>query len=146
MPLAVDGMRGRALNDRDQTTHDLEQIWSDHDQTASDQDQTWSDHDQTMSDSDQRSSDEDQHAADHDFAAGGDAATYFRGANGVASRSGSVRCARAEAGKKNASVPGSVFKYARLRSAPMQVAQQFLAALARDWDGSLDALKDHLSQ
>ena len=32
----------------------------------------------------------------------------------------------------------------RLRSAPMQVAQQFLAALARDWDGRLDALKDHL--
>jgi hypothetical protein len=26
----------------------------------------------------------------------------------------------------------------------MQVAQQFLAALARDWDGPLDALKDHL--
>jgi DNA-binding transcriptional ArsR family regulator len=34
----------------------------------------------------------------------------------------------------------------RLRSAPMQVAQQFLAALARDWDSSLDALKDHLDQ
>ncbi|MDU0288610.1 metalloregulator ArsR/SmtB family transcription factor [Saccharothrix longispora] len=32
----------------------------------------------------------------------------------------------------------------RLRSAPMRVAQQFLAALARDWDGPLDALKDHL--
>ena len=32
----------------------------------------------------------------------------------------------------------------RLRSAPMQVAQQFLAALARDWDGPLEALKDHL--
>lgn len=32
----------------------------------------------------------------------------------------------------------------RLRSAPMQVAQQFLAALARDWDGPLAALKDHL--
>src|SRR6266508_3020193 len=30
----------------------------------------------------------------------------------------------------------------RLRSAPMQVAQQFLAALARDWDRRLDALKD----
>jgi DNA-binding transcriptional ArsR family regulator len=28
----------------------------------------------------------------------------------------------------------------RLRSAPMQVAAQFLAALARDWDGRLDAL------
>ena len=34
----------------------------------------------------------------------------------------------------------------RLRPAPMQVAQQFLAALARDWDGRLDALKDHLSR
>jgi DNA-binding transcriptional ArsR family regulator len=34
----------------------------------------------------------------------------------------------------------------RLRSAPMQVAQQFLAALARDWDGPLDALRDHLSR
>ena len=34
----------------------------------------------------------------------------------------------------------------RLRSAPMQVAQQFLAALARDWDGSLGALKDHLDR
>jgi DNA-binding transcriptional ArsR family regulator len=34
----------------------------------------------------------------------------------------------------------------RLRSGPMQVAQQFLAALARDWDGPLDALKDHLSR
>src|ERR1700730_12918265 len=34
----------------------------------------------------------------------------------------------------------------RLHSAPMQVAQQFLAALARDWDGPLDALKDHLDQ
>jgi DNA-binding transcriptional ArsR family regulator len=32
----------------------------------------------------------------------------------------------------------------RLRSAPMQVAQQFLAALARDWDGQLDALRGHL--
>jgi DNA-binding transcriptional ArsR family regulator len=32
----------------------------------------------------------------------------------------------------------------RLRSAPMQIAQQFLAALARDWDRQLDALKDHL--
>jgi DNA-binding transcriptional ArsR family regulator len=32
----------------------------------------------------------------------------------------------------------------RLHSAPMQVAQQFLAALARDWDGRLDALRDHL--
>jgi hypothetical protein len=34
----------------------------------------------------------------------------------------------------------------RLRSAAMQVAQQFLAALARDWGGRLDALKDHLSR
>ena len=32
----------------------------------------------------------------------------------------------------------------RLRSAPMQVAQQFLAALARDWDAGLDALRRHL--
>ena len=32
----------------------------------------------------------------------------------------------------------------RLRSAPMQVAQQFLAALARDWDRQLSALHDHL--
>lgn len=32
----------------------------------------------------------------------------------------------------------------RLRSGPMQVAQQFLAALARDWDSSLNALKHHL--
>jgi DNA-binding transcriptional ArsR family regulator len=34
----------------------------------------------------------------------------------------------------------------RLRSAPMQVAQQFLAALARDWDRSLEALTQHLDQ
>jgi len=34
----------------------------------------------------------------------------------------------------------------RLRSAPMQVAQQFLAALARDWDGPLDALSEHLDR
>ncbi|MFI6829838.1 MULTISPECIES: ArsR/SmtB family transcription factor [unclassified Kribbella] len=32
----------------------------------------------------------------------------------------------------------------RLQSAPMQVAQQFLAALARDWDTNLDALRNHL--
>lgn len=32
----------------------------------------------------------------------------------------------------------------RLRSAPMQVAQQFLAALARDWDGPIDALTNYL--
>jgi DNA-binding transcriptional ArsR family regulator len=34
----------------------------------------------------------------------------------------------------------------RLDSAPMRVAQQFLAALARDWDGPLAALKDHLDR
>jgi DNA-binding transcriptional ArsR family regulator len=34
----------------------------------------------------------------------------------------------------------------RLQSAPMQLAQQFLAALARDWDGPLDALRDHLDR
>jgi DNA-binding transcriptional ArsR family regulator len=34
----------------------------------------------------------------------------------------------------------------RLRSAPMRVAQQFLAALARDWDGPLGALQAHLDQ
>jgi len=34
----------------------------------------------------------------------------------------------------------------RLRSAPMQVAQQFLAVLARDWDGPLGALMDHLNR
>jgi DNA-binding transcriptional ArsR family regulator len=33
----------------------------------------------------------------------------------------------------------------RLRSAPMQVAQQFLAALARDWDRQLASLQDHLN-
>jgi DNA-binding transcriptional ArsR family regulator len=33
----------------------------------------------------------------------------------------------------------------RLQSAPMQVAQQFLAAMARDWDRQLDALQDHLN-
>lgn len=32
----------------------------------------------------------------------------------------------------------------RLRSAPVRIAQQFLAALARDWDGPLDALRGHL--
>ena len=32
----------------------------------------------------------------------------------------------------------------RLNSAPMKVAQQFLAALARDWDGPLAALREHL--
>ena len=34
----------------------------------------------------------------------------------------------------------------RLRSAPMQAAQQFLAALARDWDGRLEALTAHLDR
>jgi DNA-binding transcriptional ArsR family regulator len=34
----------------------------------------------------------------------------------------------------------------RLQSASMQLAQQFLAALARDWDGPLDALRDHLNR
>ena len=33
----------------------------------------------------------------------------------------------------------------RLQSAPMQVAQQFLAALARDWDRQFDALQAHLN-
>jgi DNA-binding transcriptional ArsR family regulator len=32
----------------------------------------------------------------------------------------------------------------RLNAAPMQIAQQFLAALARDWDGPLAALQQHL--
>ena len=34
----------------------------------------------------------------------------------------------------------------RLQPAPMQVAQQFLAAMARDWDHSLDALTQHLGR
>ncbi|HTA08107.1 MAG TPA: metalloregulator ArsR/SmtB family transcription factor [Streptosporangiaceae bacterium] len=34
----------------------------------------------------------------------------------------------------------------RLQSGPMQLAQQFLAALARDWDGPLDALQDRLNR
>ena len=34
----------------------------------------------------------------------------------------------------------------RLRSAPMQVAQRFLAALGRDWDSPLGALRDHLDR
>ena len=34
----------------------------------------------------------------------------------------------------------------RVRPAPMQVAQQFLAALARDWDRSLDTLTAHLER
>ena len=32
----------------------------------------------------------------------------------------------------------------RLHSAPMQVAQQFLASMARDWDSQLVALQNHL--
>ena len=32
----------------------------------------------------------------------------------------------------------------RLQSGPIQVAQQFLAALARDWDTNLDSLVRHL--
>ncbi|MFF0307658.1 ArsR/SmtB family transcription factor [Streptosporangium sp. NPDC004379] len=32
----------------------------------------------------------------------------------------------------------------RLRAEPMRVAQRFLAALARDWDGHLAALRSHL--
>ena len=34
----------------------------------------------------------------------------------------------------------------RVRVGPMQVAQQFLAAMVRDWDGRLGALKDHLDR
>src|SRR5262245_20046393 len=34
----------------------------------------------------------------------------------------------------------------RLRSAPVPVARQFLATLARDWDGPLGALTDHLDR
>lgn len=34
----------------------------------------------------------------------------------------------------------------RLRSAPMRVAQGFLAALARDWDDRLDGLAAHLDR
>jgi DNA-binding transcriptional ArsR family regulator len=34
----------------------------------------------------------------------------------------------------------------QLRSAPMEVAQQFLAALAHDWDDRLAALRDHLDR
>ncbi|BCJ58870.1 ArsR/SmtB family transcription factor [Micromonospora endophytica] len=32
----------------------------------------------------------------------------------------------------------------RLQFRPMRIAQQFLAALARDWDGPLAALRTHL--
>lgn len=34
----------------------------------------------------------------------------------------------------------------RLHSTPMRVAQQFLDALARDWDDRLEALRRHLDQ
>jgi DNA-binding transcriptional ArsR family regulator len=34
----------------------------------------------------------------------------------------------------------------QLHSAPMQIAQQFLAALARDWDSPLDARRDQLDR
>jgi hypothetical protein len=33
----------------------------------------------------------------------------------------------------------------RLQSAPVQLAQQFLAALAHDWDDRLDALQKYLT-
>jgi hypothetical protein len=33
----------------------------------------------------------------------------------------------------------------RLRSAPVQLAQQFLAALAHSWDDRLDALQHYLT-
>jgi DNA-binding transcriptional ArsR family regulator len=33
----------------------------------------------------------------------------------------------------------------RLQSAPVQLAQQFLAALAHDWDARLDALQNYLT-
>jgi DNA-binding transcriptional ArsR family regulator len=33
----------------------------------------------------------------------------------------------------------------RLRTAPVQLAQQFLAALAHQWDERLDALQQHLT-
>ncbi len=34
----------------------------------------------------------------------------------------------------------------RLNSAPVKVAQQFLAALAHDWDDRLESLRDHLDK
>jgi DNA-binding transcriptional ArsR family regulator len=34
----------------------------------------------------------------------------------------------------------------RLHSAPVRLAQQFLAALAHDWDDRLEALRDHLDR
>ncbi|PSK93635.1 DNA-binding transcriptional ArsR family regulator [Murinocardiopsis flavida] len=44
---------------------------------------------------------------------------------------------RAEAGERRR------IRY-RLHTGPVAVAQSFLAALARDWDGHLSALRDHL--
>ena len=34
----------------------------------------------------------------------------------------------------------------RLQPGPMQIAQQFMAAMARDWDRSLGALSEHLDR
>jgi DNA-binding transcriptional ArsR family regulator len=34
----------------------------------------------------------------------------------------------------------------RLQSEPMRIAQQFLAAMANDWDARLDALTQHLNR
>lgn len=34
----------------------------------------------------------------------------------------------------------------RLNSGPVRIAQQFLAALAHDWDDRLDALRNHLER
>jgi DNA-binding transcriptional ArsR family regulator len=50
----------------------------------------------------------------------------------------------AEAGLVAAEPGGGRRVLYRLQSAPMRVAQQFLAALARDWDGPLAALRSHL--
>ncbi|MFD0901287.1 ArsR/SmtB family transcription factor [Actinomadura sediminis] len=46
---------------------------------------------------------------------------------------------RAEAGERRR------IRY-RLQTGPVAIAQSFLAALARDWDGHLDALRDHLDR
>lgn len=46
---------------------------------------------------------------------------------------------RAEAGERRR------IRY-RLQTGPVAVAQSFLAALARDWDGHLGRLRDHLGQ
>jgi DNA-binding transcriptional ArsR family regulator len=78
---------------------------------------------------------------------------HHRGAAGLAARLPVTRQAiakhlvlLAEAGLVTAE-PGERRRVRyRLRSAPMRVAQQFLAALARDWDGPLEALKDHLDR